>query len=136
MIKSEIPFKAYLKLLKLENGQTEIVVQGPKKLFDLVNHLKQEHGVDPQKWPLQIEKNSESFIVNEFIQKVNNEYSVCYKHDELCHCRSVATNKVLSCIKDGDLTLADISRHTMAGTGCGSCHKDIEALISQVLNQK
>lgn len=136
MIKSEVPYKAFLQLKKNDNGQSEVVVQGNQKLLDLVRYLKKQHGLDPKGWPLQNFKNSECFIVNEFIQKIKSEYKPCYKHDELCHCRTITTEKVLNSIKDGCLTLQDVSRTTMAGTGCGSCHKDIDALIEQIVNLK
>jgi len=136
MIKSEVPFKAFLQLKKNDNGQSDVIVQGSLKLIELVRHLKQNYGLDPASWPLQNSKNSESFIMNEFIQKTKGVYKPCYSHDELCHCRTISTEKVLNSIKDGCLTLQDISRTTMAGTGCGSCHKDIDSLIEQVVNRK
>jgi bacterioferritin-associated ferredoxin len=132
MVRSEIPFKAFVEMKKNDHGHFEVVVQGSLKLIELVNQLKKQYGVNPHQWPLQDSKNSESFIINEFIQKVKGEYKPCYSHNELCHCRMISTEKVINSIKDGSLTLQDVSRTTLAGTGCGSCHKDIEALIDQM----
>lgn len=135
MIKAEVPYKFLVQLTLCPDGTKEISVQGSRKLLSLVQDLKSEYGLDPKQWPLQSEKNSENFLVNEFILKAKGEFKLSYEHEELCHCRSVTTEKVFYHIKDGCLTISDVSRATMAGTSCGTCHSDIQGMINQVLQK-
>lgn len=122
----EIPFKA-----KLEFQDIQVRVRGSKKLMDQIQKLKSQYGAHPKAWPLQKVQTGEDILVNEFILKIKGEFSFCYKHEELCHCRNVMTEKVFTVIKDSCFKVEDVSRTTQAGTGCGSCRKDIEALIQQ-----
>lgn len=130
-IVAEIPYKAKLVL---ENSM--ISVRGPQELVDSVHNLKKKFGPDPQSWPLQISHENFGYLINEFILKVQGQFNLCYKHEELCHCRSVSTIKVLNVIKDGCTNLDDVMRTTLAGTGCGSCRQDIENIFEQFKNNK
>jgi len=136
MIKAEIPFKSFIELITDQNGQKSLHFQGHKAFIDLVLDLKNKFGSDPARWPLLDDKKSECFILNEFILKIKGQYKPIYQHEELCHCRTISTEKVLNVIKDGCHTISEVSRATMAGTGCGSCHKDIDNLIEQVCHRK
>ncbi|MFN3697467.1 MAG: (2Fe-2S)-binding protein [Pseudobdellovibrio sp.] len=136
MVKAEIPYKSFIELTDDPQGLPRLNFQGNKAFVDLVLDLKKRFGHDPKKWPLLDEKKSECFILNEFILKLKGEYRPAYNHEEICHCRTITTEKVLNVIKDGCQSVGDVSRTTMAGTGCGSCHKDIEKLIQQICNQK
>ncbi len=117
----------YQSQIIFENGRFEVV--GSRDLLQKIADLKVEHGSDPQKWPLfSSAKTSEEILINEFIQKSKGEVFI-FNHDELCHCRMVSTEKVKNAIKQGCHSIADVSRTTLAGTGCGSCRKDIETVI-------
>ncbi|MEZ6194321.1 MAG: (2Fe-2S)-binding protein [Planctomycetota bacterium] len=47
----------------------------------------------------------------------------------LCYCRNVPYGRVREVIDAGARTVPEIMRACDAGTGCRSCHFDIEALI-------
>jgi len=50
----------------------------------------------------------------------------------VCSCNSVTRGQLLDAIGGGGLTtLAGLGRATRAGTGCGSCTADLEALLAQ-----
>jgi len=132
MTKAEIPYKSFIELVTDQKGQRSLHFQGNKAFVDLVLDLKKKFGSDPMNWPLLEDKKSECFVLNEFILKIKGQYKPAYQHEELCHCRTISTEKVLNVIKDGCATINEVSRTTMAGTGCGSCHKDIENLIDQI----
>lgn len=126
MIFAEIPYKA-----RIELKDKQITVRGSKLLLDKVSALKAQYGNDPHKWPQQRVGCGEDILINEFIMKANFEFKFCYNHEELCHCRNVATEKVFTSIKNECFKVEDVSRTTLAGTGCGSCRKDITDLIEQ-----
>ncbi|AZZ36671.1 hypothetical protein CIK05_07675 [Bdellovibrio sp. qaytius] len=126
MVFAEIPFKA-----RIELKDNVVTVRGSKALLDKVNLLKVNHGKDPRKWPKQSVATGEDILINEFILKANSEFKFCYNHEELCHCRNVPTEKVFTSIKNGCFKTEDVSRTTMAGTGCGACRQDIDQLIEQ-----
>lgn len=110
-----------------EDGRFEIV--GSHLLLQKVADLKSKHGIDSKNWPLQDSaKSPEDMLINEFIRKAKGEVFV-YNHDELCHCRMVSTEKVKNAVKLGCDSISEVSRTTLAGTGCGSCRKDIEDVI-------
>jgi bacterioferritin-associated ferredoxin len=49
----------------------------------------------------------------------------------LCRCVVVSEREVLLAIRCGARSVADVGRHCDAGTGCGSCHAGIEAMLAQ-----
>ena len=126
MITAEIPFKA-----KLQIQDNQVKVIGSKALLDRVQNIKKTFGPHPQDWPLQSVSIGEDILINEFILKVKGEFKFSYAHEELCHCRNVPTEKVFSVIKDNCFRVEDVSKTTLAGTGCGSCRPDIAQLIEQ-----
>lgn len=126
MVFAEIPYKARLEL---KDGK--VSVRGSKSLLDKVAALKLQHGADPHQWPQLNALSGEEILINEFIMKINSQFKFCYNHEELCHCRNVSTEKVFNSIKNECFRVEDVSRTTLAGTGCGSCKKDISELIEQ-----
>lgn len=50
----------------------------------------------------------------------------------VCTCNAVTQGQLVAAIRDGGLTtVAGIGRATRAGTGCGSCTADLEALLAR-----
>lgn len=106
---------------------------GPLQLEELIHSQIEKYGKEPQQWVIikEADKQKNPYIVflNIFILKCQNKYDPPYKHDELCHCRLVPSQKVIESICQGNFDVAEISRTTLAGTGCGSCKKDIADMI-------
>lgn len=126
MVFAEIIYKA-----RLEFKDNKVAVKGSKALLDKVLALRQQYGDNPSQWPQQSVASGEDILINEFIMKMNSDFKFCYNHEELCHCRNVSTEKVFTSIKNECFRVEDVSRTTLAGTGCGSCRKDIGDLIDQ-----
>lgn len=126
-IVAEIPYKAKISLI-----DQVVQVVGPKSLLVKIEKYKSTHGNNPINWPEIKVIDGEDILINEFIAKAKKSFSLVYPHEELCHCRMVPTEKVFSVIKENCLTAAEVGRTTLAGTGCGSCRKDTEALIKQL----
>jgi assimilatory nitrate reductase electron transfer subunit len=49
----------------------------------------------------------------------------------LCRCAGVSGAVVTAAVGDGCGTVAEVSKATRAGTGCGGCHEDIKGLIER-----
>lgn len=128
MNKSEIPNRMLLQW----DGEN-FSCSGPVELLEKVESLRQQFGNDPKDWPstdLTINADTSEVFLFKFIQKVKRLWTLPYKHEELCHCRLVPTEKVTNAIEQGANTVADIARVTLAGTGCGTCRADSEELIA------
>ncbi len=128
MIKVEIPNRILLQW----DGET-FKCSGPVDLVEKVEALRKHHGSDPKDWPtpeLNGEGQCSDVVLLKFIQKVKRLWTLPYKHEELCHCRLVPTEKVTCAIEQGAKTVSDIARVTMAGTGCGTCRSDSEELLA------
>lgn len=124
---AEVPFKAKISLV---DGIMKVI--GPQSLLLKIEKHKSTFGLDPAKWPEIKVLDGEDILINEFIAKAKNSFSLVYSHEELCHCRMIPTEKVFAVIKENCFTAAEVGRTTLAGTGCGSCRKDTEALIKQL----
>jgi assimilatory nitrate reductase electron transfer subunit len=49
----------------------------------------------------------------------------------VCRCAGVSGTTIQGAVEDGCDTVAEVSRSTRAGTGCGGCHEDIKGLIEK-----
>ncbi len=113
------------------DGACVIRAIGPLSLLNRLQELRQAQGDNPKMWSLEAATNDD-LLITEFILKLNQKPALVYKHEELCHCRMVAAEKVHSAIKQGCRNVKDIARTTLAGTGCGSCRSDIESIFEDL----
>lgn len=124
---SRSPFQSEISF---KNGVVHVV--GSVKLMKQMSDLKNKFGANPTKWsPLSELSSSDDLLVNEFILKCRGEFKLAFEEAELCHCRMVPAEKVYCAIKQGAITVEDIGRTTLAGTGCGSCRPDSQKLLNQ-----
>ncbi len=72
-------------------------------------------------------------LIRELILKIKADWNFPYNDEELCHCRVIPTEVVDQAIISGAHSVKAVNRITSAGTGCGTCRKDIEALINHRL---
>ncbi|WP_426998677.1 FAD-dependent oxidoreductase [Pseudarthrobacter sp. N5] len=49
----------------------------------------------------------------------------------VCRCAGVTGTKISDAVAGGCSTVADVSKATRAGTGCGGCHEDIQGIIEK-----
>ena len=69
-------------------------------------------------------------LMRELILRAKGDWDPPFQERELCHCRAVSTAKVDRAIVCGSHSISAIARETSAGTSCGTCRIDSEALIS------
>ncbi len=70
-----------------------------------------------------------SILLRELDQRLRGTFALPYAETELCHCRAVPTAVVDRAIVSGCHTVAQVARMTSAGTSCGTCKPDTEAII-------
>ena len=128
MITAEIPFKAFISF-----DQNRVGFMGPAVFKKKIDEKIKLFGLNPKNWNVAKAQDGYDVLLNEFVLKCQDNYKIPYIHDELCHCRMVQTQKVLSVIKQDAFSVTEIGRVTMAGTGCGSCKKDIEELVNYLV---
>lgn len=119
-----VPYKAQLSL-----DQQTIKVEGPSLLQNRIFEMIDREGRDPMNWQTRVVFDGWDVLINQWIKLVKGQKTSCYPHDELCHCRMIPLDVVENAIKQGVFKQSEISRVTLAGTGCGSCKKDIEEVL-------
>jgi len=128
VIRAEIPFKAEIVF-----NENRLFFSGPEALEKKINNQRQKNGDNPIFWKVISVLDGYDVLLNEFILRCQNNYKITYLHEEICHCRMISTEKILNTIKQGVFSTSEISRLTMAGTGCGSCKKDIDELLNYLV---
>jgi len=96
-----------------------------EKLSELRSHI----GQDLKTLALPNGSDHISLIIKEALLKARQEWAPPYQEEELCHCRKVNTEAVMAAIKAGYHHVEEIADQTQAGTSCGNCRVDSEALI-------
>lgn len=140
----EIPYRCQISYVRsnLQNlhlnveNSCELKIIGSVLLLEKIEKCIQVYGQNLKLWPIINPINSnEDILINELLQKIKSEEFI-YNHDEICHCRMVKTDVVRNAIKSGCCSIADISRTTMAGTGCGACKKELKLVLDALLEPK
>ena len=54
----------------------------------------------------------------------------------VCLCNQVSALEIKRILRTGALTLSEVQHHTAAGTSCGRCVKEIEAIVEKHKNVK
>ncbi|MCB0386481.1 MAG: (2Fe-2S)-binding protein, partial [Bdellovibrionales bacterium] len=85
--------------------------------------------------PLPEGSSTGAMLLREVILKAQGKWQYPYEHEELCHCRVVATSKVDAAILTGAHDPRDVSKQTSASTACGTCRPDVEAIIAYRLGK-
>ena len=68
-------------------------------------------------------------LLREVVLRLKGEWAPPFCEEELCHCRSVATQTVDLAICTGAHSARQVSERTSASTACGTCRPHVEALI-------
>lgn len=119
-------FQGYLKY-----DGANVKAAGSLSFLKLIQNKIQQHGSRPEQWSLLPEvKNGDEAMLNHFILKVQAT-EVSTEHDEICHCRMVEREKIEQSLFQGSSTREEVSRTTLAGTGCGSCRADLEKILKK-----
>lgn len=54
----------------------------------------------------------------------------------VCLCNFVDEREIISALKKGASSTADIQKYTLAGTSCGKCLPEIDAMVKEFLKNK
>lgn len=76
-----------------------------------------------------------ALMLREAILKAKGEWKFPYPEEELCHCRAVPTSKVDAAIVGGCHSMQAVAQETSAGTSCGTCRVDTDAIIKYRLGR-
>ena len=80
-------------------------------------------------WETKTNLNHGESLLKELCKKANGSWDLPYKDKELCHCRAVDTDLVVSTIHLGAKLTDKVGKMCSAGTSCGTCTPDIQACI-------
>lgn len=111
-------------------------VVGCSELLKLLAELKKKHGGDLRTWPLPEGDQHQILLVRELILRAQGRWSFPYNHEEICHCRMVATRLVDQAVLAGAHQTSMVSRRTSASTACGTCRPRVQEIIDYRLNRK
>lgn len=74
-------------------------------------------------------------LANEAIKNFTDNHLVAApKENLICRCYNISKNEILQSVNEGQKSLFEIANSTRATTGCGSCRKDIEAILKGLGN--
>lgn len=76
---------------------------------------------------------SPEILLREALLKAKGGWKAAYEEEELCHCRAIPTKVVHQAIVSGAHSPEIVSRWTSASTGCGTCRRDVVAMLEQML---
>lgn len=86
--------------------------------------------------PLPSGHSGPELMLKELLLKARGEWTYPYGEEELCHCRAVPTQVVDQAVFHGAHTPELVSRWTSASTACGTCRKDVVAILGCRLGTK
>lgn len=142
LIVVEIPYQCQISFShsnpqdSQSNSELKLKIIGSVLLIEKMEHYLQNYGKNLMLWPtIKPISCNEDILINELLQKIKSEEFI-YNHDEICHCRMVKTDVVRNAIKSGCRSISDLSRSTMAGTGCGACKKELKLVLDTLLDLK
>ena len=138
-IKVSIPGREELSLKYQESGsQLQLIhlkaIGGPS-LLGLVAEWRGKLKGPIASLPLPEGPSTGAMLLREVILRAQGKWQFPYEHEELCHCRVVATAKVDAAVLTGAHHPRDVSKQTSASTACGTCLPDVEAIIAYRLGK-
>jgi len=104
-------------------------VIGCSQTLNLLRDIRHQFGEDTSVWPLPTGTEHGALLLKEALEKQRGQWTFPYLHEELCHCRSVSTEKVDQTILAGAHTPEQVSRLTSASTACGTCRIEVEKIL-------
>jgi bacterioferritin-associated ferredoxin len=127
-------FRAELKgrdLIEMDfsSEKPRVKALGCTELLSLVRQFQVQFGKDPKTWPLPQGHSHSELLLKEVLMKAKGQWDYPYKHEELCHCRSVPTERVDQAIIAGAHQSEVVSRQTSASTACGTCRPEVQKII-------
>lgn len=134
---TELKGRDYIEVeLDEQNQQKQVRTIVCSSFYQLLSDYRQRFGDQINNWPLPQGLEHQELLLKELILKLQNKWDFPFKEDEICHCRSISTQKVDQAIIAGAHTPEQVSRQTTASTSCGTCRSDVEKIIQYRLNAR
>jgi bacterioferritin-associated ferredoxin len=108
-------------------------VMGCAEMQSRLKDYVKQYGLSINSWGLPLEQDHISLMIKILILKAQGKWNPPVLEEEVCHCRNIKTKIVEMSIVAGAHDTESISRQTTAMTGCGTCKKDVESVLSYVL---
>lgn len=119
-----------LKTQKTGRMDVSLTAIGCLPFLRAVEKLRQTLKGSPATWALPEGSDHVGQLLREVILKGRGEWNPPYQEEELCHCRSIPTQVVNDAIVCGAENTDVIAKITSAGTACGTCRPNSQALIN------
>jgi bacterioferritin-associated ferredoxin len=129
--RAELKGRDWIEIQTTDNAseKAQINAMGCTELLSLLRKHQVQFGKDPRHWPVPQGSSHAELLLKEVLLKSRGQWSYPYTHDELCHCRSVATEKVDQAVIAGAHRCEVVSRQTGASTACGTCRPEVQKII-------
>ncbi|MES2963602.1 MAG: (2Fe-2S)-binding protein [Bdellovibrionota bacterium] len=118
-----------------EVKRAQLVVVGCTEILKLAQEWRPKLKGPLAQIPLPEGTGHAVLMLREAILKARGEWKFPYTDEELCHCRAVATSKVDAAIVGGCHSMQAVAQETSAGTSCGTCRVDTDAIIKYRLGR-
>jgi bacterioferritin-associated ferredoxin len=128
VFRAELESRDWIEITESE-GQYQLRASGCSELQQLLELFKSKYGPALKTWPLPGGVTHSELLLKEALQKMRGQFQFPYAHEEICHCRAVATRTVDQAILSGCHSLEALRKTTSANTACGTCHTEIELLL-------
>lgn len=129
----ELPARDRLSLeLVVDRGEVtgaKLAVVGCMEILKLAADWRPKLKGPLASLPLPTGSGHAALMLREALLKAKGEWNFPYPEAELCHCRAVPTAKVDAAIVGGCHTIQSVAQETSAGTSCGTCRVDTDAII-------
>lgn len=127
-VRAELDNRDWIEITE-ESGHKSLRASGCSQLLQLLEEFKRKHGQELDKWSYPQGTSHAELLLKEALQKMRGEFHFPYTHEEICHCRAVATHTVDQAILSGCHSIEAVRKTTSANTACGTCHADIDQVL-------
>lgn len=118
---------------RIESGRLKGI--GGPAMLKLLSEWKHRLTGELSKLALPEGDSGPELMLRELLMSARGEWKFPYGEAELCHCRAIPTPVVDQAIIGGAHTPEIVSRWTSASTACGTCRKDVIAILDYRLKR-
>ncbi|GLV56737.1 nitrite reductase [NAD(P)H] [Dictyobacter sp. S3.2.2.5] len=121
VIYSEPSRSVYKKLIIRDGKIAGAIVLGDGEVIPRLSQLFDRRSVLPE--------NRSELLFSLMGEKKATNVADLPDETQICNCNGVSKGKIVQCVKEGKRSLKMLCDATRAGTGCGSCMSQVQALL-------